>query len=374
LADSVFLVTNRAFRSLGDGGYRLEDRLSRKGAKELRCFEARPEGPDPGDWHLDLIPDRPGRQARQQHGLPELFPEVEQPAGSHLLAARVVRRLWAEGTNLLLFVHGYNNTADDALTRAWRLARTYGVEVVVFSWPANGGGERFLETLHGKASYLSDKSDARASTEALDRMLMRLQHLLADLNAGIYAEERKRALAGYPDNPERRREVLSRALRERVCPFNVSLLAHSMGSYLYKKMLLTSSERLSREVVLDNVILKAPDTNHAEHARWVERIRARRRIYITLNQDDCALGLSALKVGEQQKPRLGSTLGEQSAAGVAYIDFTDYLDDEHSYFEPRDLGRESAAALTGFFERALNGRVAEEELAYRPDSNTYRVG
>lgn len=87
-------------------------------------------------------------------------------------------------------------------------------ELVVFSWPANGGGgERFYETLHGKASYLSDKSDAGASTEALDRMLLRLQHLLSALNAGVYAEELKGAVAEYPDNPELQRAILSRALR-----------------------------------------------------------------------------------------------------------------------------------------------------------------
>lgn len=147
-----------------------------------------------------------------------------------------------------------------------------------------------------------------------------------------------------------------------------------MGNYLYKRMLLTSNERLGRKAVLDNVILKAPDTNHADHARWVERIRARRRVYITINQDDCALGLSALKVGDQQKARLGSTLGEQDAAGATYIDFTDYIGDVHSYFDPEDLGRENAAALTAFFERSLNGWVAEEGLAYRPDTNTYRIG
>lgn len=87
------------------------------------------------------------------------------------------------------------------------------------------------------------------------------------------------------------------------------------------------------------------------------------------------------------RPRPIGAQGRRSAEGPPWqyprgagrgrrhlIDFTDYIGDEHSYFDPEDLGRENAAALTAFFERSLNGWVAEEGLAYRPDTNTYRIG
>ena len=46
------------------------------------------------------------------------------------------------GKHLLLFVHGFNNDLDDVLERAAGLEARYGVEVLCFSWPANGGGAR----------------------------------------------------------------------------------------------------------------------------------------------------------------------------------------------------------------------------------------
>ena len=46
------------------------------------------------------------------------------------------------------------------------------VEVVSFSWPANGGGA------WGVASYKSDKRDALNSTGALDRCIQRIGHFI----------------------------------------------------------------------------------------------------------------------------------------------------------------------------------------------------
>ncbi|NIR28910.1 MAG: alpha/beta hydrolase [Gammaproteobacteria bacterium] len=375
MPESLFVVTNRHFkRDRKRDSYVLEDGLNRNGAKELRLFEARPASDALEDWHLDLIPDKPGAQDFQNADV-EPIGTRKKRRGSDLVAARVVRRLRESRQNLLLFIHGYNNTAVDAFRRAWRIAGHYALEVVVFTWPANGGGERLLEDLHGKASYKSDKSDARASTEALDRALFRMQALLKELSEGVKPQALEEAREAHPGDPDQQRETLVRLLRERACPFNVSLLAHSMGNYLYKKTLMTSSERLSVDTAFDNVILKAADANHEGHKEWVRRIRARRRVYITVNQNDAALQLSTMKVGEDQKPRLGNTLAEQNAANARYIDFTPYVDDRHSYFDETDLGREEGGAqpLTDFFKAALNGEIAEWELPYHAGTNTYRI-
>jgi len=379
MPESLFLVTNRAFRRDPDsGGYRLLDSLNPKGGKELRLFEATPkeataEDDALADWHLTMVPDRPRRADFAAHKL-EPARRRRSYRGSDLVGARVVGRLRTEGRNLLVFIHGYNNTAADALRRAWRLRERYGVEVIVFTWPANGGGDRVFERLHGKASYLSDKSDARSSTEALDRALGRLQIQLAEVNESVRAEAEREAWELHPDSRDQRRAALVRMLRARACPFRVSVLAHSMGNYLYKKTLLTSDERLSAGCILDNVILKAADTNHADHARWVERIRANRRVYVLINQDDDALRLSAMKIGDQQRPRLGNTLAEQDAAGAVYVDFTGYVGGAHSYFDEADLDREQgrAPSLTDFLGAAVNGEIAEAGLAYDPGSNTHR--
>ena len=377
MPESLFVVTNRAFRRDREADtHELRDGLNPKGARELRLFEARPRGDDLERWRLDLVPDGPRRSDFEAHGVE---PHRKRPrgvySGSDLVLARVVARLRAGERNLLLFVHGYNNNVEDALGRAWRLARRYDLEVIVFSWPANDGGSRFLEDLHGLASYRSDKADARASTEALDRAFGRMQILLGELNEGFLERAREEAMARHPGNPDERRAFVARHVRERACPFNVSLLAHSMGNYLLKKTLLASDERLSLGTVFDNVVLKAADTNHAKHDRWVERLRARRRVYVTVNREDRALALSTMKVGDAQEPRLGNTLRRQDAANATYIDFSDYLGDEHSYFEAADVAEPPGGgrALEAFFGAALNGRVAEEGLAYRADTNTYRL-
>lgn len=375
MPDSLLVITNRKFRqNRGDDSYTLLDEPNSKGPKELRLFWAKPTDTGLENWHLDIVPDRPNSRTFEAESV-EPACRKRKYNGSDLAASIVVDRLQRHKQNLLLFIHGYNNNALNAFRRAWRVAQRYNVQVIVFTWPANGGGRRVLEDLHGVLSYKLDKSDARASTEALDRALGRMQLLMKERNESVWPAAHEEAEKAHPDDPERRREMLVRLLKERACPFNTTLLAHSMGNYLYKKMLLTSSQRLSKDMVFDNVILKAADTNHEAHAVWVERIRARRRVYITINEEDDALRLSTMKFGDQQGPRLGNTLFLQNAPNATYIDFTGYVGDAHSYFTEKDIGkrRGQAAPLTDFFGEALNGRVAESGLTYRADTNVYRL-
>lgn len=95
-----------------------------------------------------------------------------------------------------------------------------------------------------------------------------------------------------------------------------------------------------------------------------------------INQDDDALRLSAVKIGDQQKPRLGNTIASQNAAGAVYIDTTGYVGDRHSYFDEADLDKDSGDAreLTRFFKGALNGDIVEEGMPYKPATNTYQLG
>ena len=83
------------------------------------------------------------------------------------------------GKHLLLFVHGFNNDLDDVLERAAGLEARYGVEVLCFSWPANGGGAR------GVLSYKSDKRDALASAGALDQVLEKMKGCSTSSTAGM---------------------------------------------------------------------------------------------------------------------------------------------------------------------------------------------
>lgn len=387
MPESLFVVSNRAFDCKSPSNCELKDNLNAKGSKELRIFEARPRkknDPELKDWKISVVPDEVSPEHFRKAKVKPLTPAKDRRPhlngsepyrGSDLVAARLTARLREDNHNLLIFIHGYNNTVEDACRRAWRIAERYQIEVVIFSWPANGGGEWFLEDLHGTASYKSDKSDARASIEALDRMLNKTQLLMNELNRAFLPKIREEALEAHPGDRYAQRRMIAGLLRERACPFKVTLMAHSMGNYLLKKTLLSSSDRLSAHTIFDNVILKAADTNHENHAEWVQRLLTRQRVYIVVNQGDDALRLSMMKIGEEQKPRLGNSLLGQEASNAVYIDCSLCAGDRHSYFDELDFGEERPRSLklVRFFERILNGEAGEPELPFHQANNTYRI-
>ena len=69
--------------------------------------------------------------------------------------------------------------------------------------------------------------------------------------------------------------------------------------------MLGSSVYLGTRLLFDNVILAAADTNNERHADWVDKIRCRKRVFITINENDGALLASRIKSGPEQLARLG---------------------------------------------------------------------
>ena len=249
------------------------------------------------------------------------------------------------------------------LDRARNFETLYDVEVLAFSWPANGGGAR------GVASYKSDKRDAKASIGALDRVLESMLGRLAELNGTYLEKVRADAMRQFEDDPERREKYISR-MSNRGCPFTVNALFHSIGNYLYKHLLNSSSSE-GTGLLFDNVVLAAADTDSGGHADWVDRIRCRRRVYVTINEDDQALRAARLKSGDEQKARLGHyPYGLDSRQGV-YVQFTDapFVGDAHAYFEGNTARKN--ATVKRFFRQALNGERAESQLTYEPATNMY---
>lgn len=368
----MIVVTNRDFKKHRNRDtYSLKDSFNDQGPEELRLFSAEPgTGRRRGKWDLKLLPDRPEKKDFRGLDTSFIHPEGRERFGSDLATARLLHSIRSTGNDVVLFIHGYNTAIEDSLARAHSLEQTYPIEVIVFSWPSNGGGDNPLEDAHGVASYLLDKADARKSIAGLDRALWRMHQLLTDLNADAFSAAREFACHHAPNSRDEQRRHMARWLRKHRCPFNVTLLAHSMGNYLYKKLLTSSSERLSRNCAFDNVVLKAADTNHEDHADWIGKIRARRRVYVLINQRDHALALSNMKVGEAQKPRLGSTIAEQNAPNAAYIDFTGRIGDEHSYFVEGDL-EQPLESLAPLMRTMLTGHLAHHDLQYRSDTNTY---
>lgn len=359
----MFIITNRRVDPSATGLDKLGKRPNEKGNNELRVARAKRSG---SGYSLEILPDEiDSAEARayiDEFAL-DLDPDAQHYA-SLRTACELTRRLRSRKRHLLIFVHGYNNDIRDVLDTAFRLEAQYDVEVLPFTWPANGGG------VQGKMSYLSDKRDARASAGALERALKMVHYFLLKISESNRETLRRKAIAEHPDNAELRDALYARLLRKQ-CPFTVNAMFHSMGNYLYKQ-LLKSTISEGNELIFDNVVLCQADTNNEAHAEWVDRIRHNRRVFITINENDYALRLSRIKPGDAQRARLGHFIKRLDSRVAHYINLTDasWVRESHSPFgEPAQKNDE----LATFFRRAFTGEPAEDGLRYRAEGNWYAL-
>lgn len=353
----MYIVTNREIYDRRDGFRKFGKQPSAKGPNELRLVEITGSRANP---KLNVIADKLTSDQKKKLGVPK----DEEAFASQLIARSVFNRLQKSGKNLLLFVHGFNNDVESVVNRSLRLEEQYGVEVLPFSWPANGGGAR------GVLSYKSDKKDSSASVGALDRVLDKVGGYLRALREEAARRVRESATKRFDANAESRDEFIAKAL-EQQCSVRVSLLLHSMGNYLFKQ-LMKSSIYSGEELIFDNVVMASADANNENHREWVDRIQFRNRLYITINENDSALKLSRAKLGSAQKARLGHFPYQLDSARAVYVNFTDakFVGDSHAYFEGTAMRN---AAVKSFFKQALNGNVAEKGLAFDVATNLHTL-
>lgn len=365
----MFVVTNRSVSQRKKGLDAFGADPNPKGPNELRIAEAKRDG---DGWAIEVLPDKiPGPMARAAGIVRRRDPETgrrEPIWASRYVAKKLLERIRPSaeaprGRNLVVFVHGFNNDMKAVLERAETLQRNYDVEVLAFSWPANGGGAK------GVISYKSDKRDALASVGALDRTFGKIDELLRREHAEHVARVEAEANERFSDDAAAWDRFFSTAAHD-YCPFSVTLLAHSMGNYLLKHLTKSSVYRGGLSL-FDNVLLVAADTNSDGHAEWVDRLSARRRVFITINEDDSALRASRLKMGEAQRARLGHYPYGLDSRRAVYVDFTDEREvgSSHAYFEGDPIQND---AVRGFFHAAVNGRAAESALEYDSGRNMYR--
>lgn len=357
----MYIVTNREVIDSKTGLEQFGKRVNAKGPNELRLAEVTRRG---RGWQVefleDELPKKLARELIQRHEL-SLNP-AEKHFASLKVACDLADKARSRKRHILFFVHGYNNDMEDVVEQAYALQERYRVIVVPFSWPANGGG------VSGTASYKSDKRDARASTGAMERAMQKVHGYLKGLT-----EARRQALwreAGerHPNNNPAR-EALYAKLLDRDCPFTVNAMFHSMGNYLLKHML-KSSIADGTGLIFDNVLLVAADTNNLDHSLWVERIKFRKRLFVTINEDDYALAASRAKAGSEQLARLGHFLRNLTANNAHYVNFTDapWVRKSHSYFNDPAKDNEQ---VREFFARALTGDTAEDSLRFHAEGNWY---
>jgi len=359
----MYLITNRRVDPDKNGVDKLGKRPNQKGNNELRVAKATKSG---RGVRLDILEDEIDKAEAKDY-INEFSLDLD-PDAQHYCSLRVACELFGklqdEGRNLLFFVHGYNNNVRDVLNTAFMLEERYDVEVLPFTWPANGGG------VHGKASYLSDKRDARASAGALERTLHLMHHYLHLITASIRCEMRDKAERKHPNNAEKRDSLFARLIDDR-CSVSVNGLFHSMGNYLYKQML-KSSITEGNKLLFDNVVLCQADTNNEHHAQWVDRIRHNKRVLVTINENDYALRLSRMKTGDAQRARLGHFIKRLDSEIANYVDLTDasWVQKSHSPFgEPATRNRK----LQKFFQHAFAGKDTDELLSLERAPGVYTL-
>ncbi len=158
----------------------------------------------------------------------------------------------------------------------------------------------------------------------------------------------------HPDDGEAQMRLFNRKLPD-VCSVKLNLLCHSMGNYLYKYALISSLTQ-ANPLLFSNIVLVAADVNNDGHEKWVDQLRVREDVYITINEDDFALKASRLKFGAQQKARLGHYRKNLHSNQAVYVDFTDVVGDSHAYFIDEHAEKDTKTWV--FFNNVLNGERA----------------
>jgi esterase/lipase superfamily enzyme len=188
-----------------------------------------------------------------------------------------------KGGHALVFIHGFNNTYEDAVFRYAQIVHDSGAQVapIMFTWPSRG---RLRD-------YVYDKESATYSRTALENTL--------------------RYLSKDPDVKD------------------VTVLAHSMGTWLAMESLRQMAIRDGRvDPKIDNVILASPDIDVDVFARQFTELGDHRpKFTIFVSQDDRALAASRLISGGVL--RVGAVNpGEEpyksklERAGITVIDLT----------------------------------------------------
>ncbi|MBX9948556.1 MAG: alpha/beta hydrolase, partial [Candidatus Obscuribacterales bacterium] len=165
---------------------------------------------------------------------------------------------------VVVFVHGFNNSFEDALNGGAELSYWYKHPVVVFSWPS--------------AKYTSDAKSAYLNAEKL-----------VDDSADAFIK----LITEISEVPG-------------ITPKNVTIVAHSMGNHILQDLLKkykTSTEQ--RQNPFRELVFCSADLDGADFANDVQKfLKFGNKVRIFFNANDGALYLSAIV--HHGKPRLGA--------------------------------------------------------------------
>jgi esterase/lipase superfamily enzyme len=224
------------------------------------------------------------------------------------IAAHVSGRVGVS-SDILLYVHGFNTSLDEARFRIVQIvadARFTGVPAL-FAW--NSKGELF--------AYESDKESATVARDALEKLIVDLSH-----TPGVG---------------------------------RVHILAHSMGSWLTMEALrsISISGHPNLDGKLGEVMLAAPDIDLNVFERQIARLDPR-HVSIFVANNDRALSLSSRIAGDRRRlgamdPTNPKDKAELDRLGVTVHDISSFSTDfvgHGAFAEAPDVVRLIGAQLT----------------------------
>lgn len=297
----------------------VSNRMIEKNEQGLSTFGEKANPDDPSAIRLARVAPHDPTNPWGVEIIPEIGTLTKDNLPSKGAIIDFINECIEENKNCLFYIHGFNASFKKALQQASLLEKTYGVKVILFTWPSNSSNVPIYE-------YKKAKRAAMRSAMALDNILEKLSSYLL-----TYSESYKKH------------------------NIKINLMAYSMGNFLFKTYI-EGAEYDNETRMFHNVVLCQADCDNENHWQWVDKIQSGKRVYITINESDSTLHLSDLNF---QKDRLGNTARDLNSRSGIYIDVTngDNVGSAHRIWDRNEVNNQH---VTDFFQLAFEGKRAED--------------
>jgi esterase/lipase superfamily enzyme len=246
---------------------------------------------------------------------------VTAPCNRAQIAAadQVLDDLFREGKPVVLYIHGRGSEPGKTLKDniAGTLERDYGVRVLMFNWDSHV--PRLLP-------FRRPVDKAQASAPELSDLVTRL--------------------ATYRDSHPGTANV------------PVSLLVHSMGNITFRRAVEQGLPMTNGGgPIFTNILMTESDEDDKAHNVWVEKLRARGTILLSVNRNDGVLNRSNHHNGAEP---IGISPAPPLATNAAYLDASGLVGKAHRLFTKSKL--HGNVATCRIFTAMLRGEMPDVAL------------
>lgn len=281
--------------------------------------------------------------------------ETSQHELPSVIAFQALKKQMETKRDVVVFIHGFNVDWFEAVGSAMALELMFNrhsagtseikdISVFLFSWPSNG------DMLKNRA-YVSDRNDAKDSSLAVARGLLKLRDFLSTLSP-------------HHNNPD-----------QQECGQKLHLLCHSMGNYVLQNTL-ASLDKLNSNLpapkLFQHIFMCAPDVddNVFELTQPMTNIHQLARfVSVYYNNGDIAMYISDYTKGHTDRlGHNGAARPNQLHNKISQIDCSDIVGGitEHSYYlwaSVNDDIRQSIDGISYFDDARLRKQRIEQVWA-----------